>query len=252
MTSNPTGLLSRSIHLTGDPRQDPNISSFMRNAVQNDKEQQDRIVRLAATYRIHELATELLSHLLDTLLSWTFPLIGPTCSRPGPAAPPLSPGDHMRALTRLLATLAILTAVHPTAHADSYSYAFTDTTDAPLQTFFTYISPTLITTTTTFVPLTCMVDSTACTDVMFVFDPGSTVDPAEIAINAPTVGIGDYFNSTAFLTTLGTNTAFDDRVTLTINDLSPVSPMPEPSSLVLLATGVLGMAKSLRRKFSRR
>ena len=54
---------------------------------------------------------------------------------------------------RLFAASAVLfLSCALTVHADSYSYTFTDTTDAPAVTDFTYVSPVLITTTTTFVP----------------------------------------------------------------------------------------------------
>jgi hypothetical protein len=84
---------------------------------------------------------------------------------------------------------------------------------------------------------------------MFIFDPSSTVGPAEIMLNAPKTGVGTFFNSTAFLTTLGTNTAFNGKVTLTITDLSTTPSVPEPSTIALLGTGILGLAGTARRKF---
>ena len=156
----------------------------------------------------------------------------------------------MRLFARSAALLAVLiAAASVSARADSFSYSFTDTTDAPNQIFFTYVSPTLITTTTTFVPLTCMVESNPCINATFTFDPTSTVDPAEISLQGSKTGIGDFFTSTAFLTTLGTNTAFDGHVTLTITDLSTTSSVPEPSTIALLGTGILGLAGAARRKF---
>ena len=158
----------------------------------------------------------------------------------------------MRLFARSAALLAVLfTAASVSSHADSFSYSFSDTTDAPNQIFFTYVSPTLITTTTTFVPLTCMVESTPCINVTFTFDPTSTVDPAEISLQGSKTGVSDFFNSTAFLTTLGTNTAFNGHVTLTITDLSTTPSVPEPSTIALFGTGVLGLAGIARRKFLR-
>jgi PEP-CTERM motif len=157
----------------------------------------------------------------------------------------------MRLIARSLVVLTVFFAASTlAARADSFSYSFTDTTDSVVDyNYFTYISPTLITTTTTFLPLTCRINGVACSYVMFTFDPTSTVGPAELTLQAPKTGDGYFFNSVDFLTTPGTNTAFNGHLTLTITDLSTTSSVPEPSTIALLGTGILGLAGAARRKF---
>jgi hypothetical protein len=152
---------------------------------------------------------------------------------------------------RLIAAVAVLiSASTVTAHADSYSYSFTDTTDAPSLSSFTYISPVLITTTTTFVALTCVLENHGCSDVKFLFGADSFVSPASLEIDSPHETNVIDFNSAADLTTLGTTTTFDGHVILTITDLS-ASSVPEPSTLALFSTGILGLAGTARRRFLR-
>jgi len=145
----------------------------------------------------------------------------------------------MRLSARLLATSAILLASTLAAHADTFSYDFDDTRllffDQPIS--FTYTSPVLISTLTDIIPTTCTLYGEACTDVVF--------DPAHLYMEIN--GIND--NSSAYADfnffTVGVHDY--DQITMIVTD-NPSAPTPEPSTFVLLGTGILGLAGAARRK----
>ena len=160
----------------------------------------------------------------------------------------------MRLNLRTLSAAAVLfAAMIVTAHADTFSYAFSEAsflgTDA-----FTYTSPTQILTTTTFTPDTCSVFGGACSYVSFTF--GGVPYPAVLEIGSAVAGYeGFQFFPVSFFTTIGTNTqdvsANGPYYTMTVTDIPGTTVTPEPSTFIFLGTGILGLAGVARRKFLR-
>jgi hypothetical protein len=150
----------------------------------------------------------------------------------------------MRRNTCLLAHLVMLFAIATlAARADTFSYTYAEGNlghDA-----FTYTSPTHILTTTTFTPTTCTVQNgQACSTVSFDI-AGSD---SSLTINVAGGG-ADVLSGlpASFFTNIGVNTAFSpNTVTLTVVEIP--SSVPEPSSLLLLVTGALGLAGAAHRK----
>jgi hypothetical protein len=144
----------------------------------------------------------------------------------------------MRLSARLLATLAILLASTLAAHADTFSYDLNDTSSLLGPISFTYTSPVLISTLTDIIPTTCTFEGEACTYVVF--------DPAHLYMRIN--GIDG--NSSAYegydLFSVGVHD--DGFLTMIVTDNAVAT--PEPSSFVLLGTGILGLAGATRRKLS--
>jgi hypothetical protein len=147
---------------------------------------------------------------------------------------------------RLLSAAALLLA-SLAAHADTYDYTFHDS-DAGT-TYFTYDSPVLITTDTRVTPLTCEVDSNilgACTTV--------EINPTggEVLISTARYGVVlDNFGLPQSFFQVGDHSSGGSTLDIVDVPSASSSVTPEPSGLVLLGTGALGLAGSLRRRLLR-
>jgi hypothetical protein len=149
------------------------------------------------------------------------------------------PGDSSLSLsTRFFTAVAILAASAIPACADTFTYDFSDTL---FSTSFTYTSPVLISTLTTVVPTMCSIGDSACTTVEF--------DPADLYLQINSVPGGEH-NYSAYSGFDLFNVGVHDygRITMIVID-NPAAVTPEPSTFVLLGTGLLGAIGACRRRF---
>jgi hypothetical protein len=138
--------------------------------------------------------------------------------------------------------------------ADTFDYNYTATANGT--TFAaTYASPTLLTTTTFLSAgspgLTCTVTnsfSPTCEEVIFaVLSNTIVIDYTQVIFGSPFFPELDDPGS-AGLFTVGTHST--TYGTLTITDVPAVAATPEPSSIMLMGTGLLSLAGIARRRFS--
>ena len=160
---------------------------------------------------------------------------------------------------------SILGAVVSCAHADTFTYSFSSNTFAGYSNnvavmncyTFSYVSPVLIAKSTTFY---------ADSSLAVVWYNGSfdsisnpllvTLDPnagpfGTIELQYPPVGLIGISLGTAEAGFFGVGNRSADGITLDITDnptVLPPSQAPEPSSIVLLGTGLFGLVATVRRR----
>jgi hypothetical protein len=150
-----------------------------------------------------------------------------------------------------LVMIAIMAVSAAAAHADTISYSFTSFLND-----FSFTSPFIIN-TDTIIPASSLLTNNTPNLVSVEINPTSQFcanipiiipDSAScVFFNQPTQGTGYYFSSQ--LTSLGIYVSGNAR--LDISRVTDASPVPEPSSVVLLVTGLSGALVSLSTKTGR-
>ena len=148
----------------------------------------------------------------------------------------------MRSISWLgcLAGAAALAVAAPQALANSFTYDFSDYVPGIGAYYsFTYDSPSLITTDEHgLIPSSCSAVGTGCNSVSILPVSG------EIIISGP--NSADITGLPPSFFQVGSNDW--DFSSMTITENAGVSAVPEPSTLAMLGTGVLGVAEAIRRR----
>jgi PEP-CTERM motif len=141
-----------------------------------------------------------------------------------------------------LAGAAAIAVAAPQAHADSFTYDFSNFVPGIGAYSFTYDSPSLITTDESgLTPLSCSALGTSCDSVSILPVSGEIIMTGRNGLQV--FGLPPSFFQ------VGSNNWNLSSMTITEN--AGVSSVPEPSSLALLGTGVLSAAEMMRRRSRR-
>ena len=157
--------------------------------------------------------------------------------------------------SRLLSSIAVLVLATTStlAHADTFDYIFVDSAPG-FQTSFTYDSPTLITTNTSFTPDTCSFISKnlPCNKVIVDFSDATlfVLDIDSMGNQEGSLSVGSSPAFIALFTTVGDHVVGNEEVDVIDVPAVTSATTPEPYSLVLFGTGFLGIAGVARRKFA--
>ncbi len=154
-------------------------------------------------------------------------------------------GVHMRflSLLRCLAGAAAFAIATPQAHAESFTYNFSSYEPGGGYYSFTYDSPSLITTDESgLTPASCSALGASCDSVSILASSG------EVDISG--TNSLEILGLPASFFQVGSNIWNFSTMQITENAGADVGPsaVPEPSTLALLGTGVLGVAEIIRRR----